>query len=87
MGEEQGDISGVSLTIRKLMGGAGERRYLWGLSDSQEAGWERERRYVWGLSECQEAMGGGGARRYLWGLTNYQEAGWDRREETSLGSL
>ena len=42
MGEEQRDIFGVSLTVRKLMGGGGARRYLWGLTDSQEAyGWSR----------------------------------------------
>ena len=44
MEQERGDIFGVSLTVRKLMGGAGKRRYLWGLTDCQEAyGWGRSK--------------------------------------------
>ncbi|KAK3802781.1 hypothetical protein RRG08_012295 [Elysia crispata] len=72
-GNLMGDIFWVSLTVRKLMGGGGATRYLWDLTDSQEA--------------YGKLMGGAGERRYLWGLTDCQEAyGWARKEEISLGS-
>ena len=65
MGEERGDIFGVSLNVRKLWvgGGGGARRYLWGLTDYQEAyGWEQERGDIFGVSlTVRKLMGGGGA--------------------------
>ena len=71
------------------MGGGGATRYLWGLTDCQEAfGWGRSRGDIFGVSlTVRKLMGGGGARRYLWGLTDCQEAyGWGRSKEISLGS-